>query len=65
MIRAFAQHYSVPIIAEGGAGNPQHIAEAFDAGAAAVAIGAMLVWSDWNIVKIKRYLHQRGYPVRI
>lgn len=65
LIQAVTERVSVPVIAEGGAGNPQHIAEAFDAGASAVAIGAMLAFSDWNIVKIKKYLRQRGYEVRL
>lgn len=54
-----------PLILEGGAGKLQHIADAFRAGASAVALGTMLVFGDNNIVKIKRYLANQGFPVRL
>ena len=54
-----------PLILEGGAGKLQHIADAFRAGASAVALGTMLVFGDNNIVKIKRYLAKEGFPVRL
>ena len=54
-----------PLILEGGAGKLQHIAEAFREGASAVALGTMLVFGDNNIVKIKRYLQQQGFPVQL
>lgn len=54
-----------PIILEGGAGTLQHIADAFHAGADAVALGTMLVFGDNNILKIKRYLKAQGFPVRL
>ena len=65
MIRAFALRYDVPIIAEGGAGTPEHVVAAFEAGASAVGLGAMLIFGDNNILKIKRYMKQRGIEVRL
>ncbi len=54
-----------PLILEGGAGTLAHIRDAFRAGVNAVALGTMLVFSDCNIVKIKKYLKQEGIPVRL
>jgi len=56
---------NAPLILEGGAGNLMHIAEAFRAGASAVALGTMLVFGDNNIVKIKKHLKAEGFPVRL
>jgi cyclase len=58
-------HADVPLILEGGAGTLQHIADAFRAGADAVALGTMLVFGDNNILKIKRYLKAQGIAVRL
>lgn len=54
----------VPVIAEGGAGILDHLAEALQAGASGVAVGTMLVFSDNNLVKIKRFLRSRGCEMR-
>lgn len=54
-----------PLILEGGAGHVGHIAEAFRAGASAVALGTMLVFGDNNIVKIKKHLKAEGFAVRL
>ncbi len=56
---------NTPLILEGGAGNLSHIAEAFRAGADAVALGTMLTFGDNNILKIKRHLKQQGFAVRV
>ena len=53
-----------PTIIEGGVGNLNHITEAFKAGADAVALGTMLTFGDNNILKIKRHLKARGFPMR-
>lgn len=55
---------SVPIIVEGGAGSLDHLADAMKAGADSLALGTMLVFSDNNIVKLKRFLAGAGFPVR-
>ncbi len=55
----------VPLILDGGAGTLDHLAEAMGAGADALAMGTMLVFSDNNIVKLKRFLAGAGFPMRI
>jgi cyclase len=55
---------NVPIILEGGAGSLDHLSEAMAAGADSLALGTMLVFSDNNLVKLKRVLAQAGHPMR-
>ncbi|OGO95758.1 MAG: hypothetical protein A3F41_06155 [Coxiella sp. RIFCSPHIGHO2_12_FULL_44_14] len=47
---------NVPIILEGGAGTLLHLQAAFEAGVEGVAVGSMLVFSDANLVKIKKHM---------
>lgn len=65
MLRAFQAVIGVPVIIEGGVGSLDHLCQGFQAGADGVAIGTMLVFSDNNILKIKRYLAGRGCRVRV
>ena len=54
----------VPIVLEGGAGTLADCDAALGAGADAVALGTMLVFSDANLVKIARYLASCGHRMR-
>lgn len=54
----------VPIILEGGAGSLDHLQAAFEAGVDGVATGAMLVFSDANLVKIKQHMITQGCSIR-
>jgi cyclase len=55
----------VPVILEGGAGALTHLHAALEAGMDALALGTMLVFSDNNLVKVRRYLASAGYAVRV
>jgi cyclase len=55
----------VPIILEGGAGSLDQVADAMRAGADAVALGTMLVFSDNNIFKVKSFLKNAGLEMRL
>ncbi len=55
---------SVPVILEGGVGSLGHIAEAMAAGVDSVGLGTLLVFSDNNLVKVRRYLRGVDAPVR-
>jgi cyclase len=55
---------SVPIILEGGIGSLEHCDAALRAGADAIALGTLLVFSDYNLVKIARYLTSCGHAMR-
>lgn len=56
----------IPVVASGGAGHPEHIAEVFDTGKADAALVASMVhYGTWPVEAIKSYLAAEGIPVRI
>lgn len=55
---------NVPIILEGGAGSLPDVADAMKQGADSIALGTLLVFSDNNLVKVRRYLGEHGLRVR-
>ena len=64
LIAGVKKRFKVPIVAEGGAGTLEHLAEGLEAGADGVCVGTMLVFSDNNLVKIRRFLNSRGCELR-
>lgn len=66
LTRAVAQAVSVPVIASGGAGTAEHVAEALAAGGADAALVAGIVHDGTTTVRqIKRSLAARRIPVRL
>lgn len=64
--RLIADAVGVPVVASGGAGKPEHLAEAFQAGHADAAIVAGMIHSgDYTIAEIKRVLAAAGVPTRL
>lgn len=55
---------NVPIILEGGGGSLEHIQQAYESGVGAVSLGAMLVFSDANLVKIQQHMRSNGINMR-
>jgi cyclase len=56
----------IPVIASGGAGNPEHFAEVFLRGAADAALAATIFHFETHTVRsLKQFLRERGVPVRI
>jgi cyclase len=65
LCRTIADAVSVPVIASGGAGTPEHIHAALTEGRAEAALIATIThFSMHAIAEIKTYLRQRGVPVR-
>lgn len=57
---------SVPVIASGGAGMKEHFYNALTAGKADAALAASLFhYKELEIMDLKRYLAERGLPMRI
>jgi cyclase len=54
----------VPVIASGGAGEPDHLVAAFDAGADAVLLASILHYGQYTVAELKRHLAQAGVSVR-
>lgn len=65
LIRAVSSAVSVPVIAHGGCGTYQHMVEAIEAGASAVAAGAMFQFTDLTPAGAARYLAERGIETRV
>jgi len=64
--RLIAEAVGVPVVASGGAGNPQHLVDAFNKGKADAAIVAGMIHSgDYTIAEIKKVLHEGGIPTRM
>jgi imidazole glycerol-phosphate synthase subunit HisF len=55
----------IPCIFEGGLGNLEQLSKCFDYGLNSIAIGTMIIFSDYNIIKIKNYLKEKKRPVRL
>ena len=65
LTRAISEAVSVPVIASGGAGNLEHMHQAFTEGAAdAVLAASIFHFGTYSIEQAKEYLAQRGVPVR-
>ena len=55
----------VPIIASGGAGELEHLAQALNAGADAALCASIFHYGRHTVAEAKAHLAQRGLPVRI
>jgi cyclase len=56
---------SIPVIASGGGGNPEHLYDVLSVGADAALVASILHYSEYTIAEIKQYLHDRGVKVRM
>lgn len=65
LTRLVSDNTSIPVIASGGAGTLDHILEAFTKGGADAALAASIFhFGVFTIPETKRYLQERGIPVR-
>ncbi|OEV13717.1 imidazole glycerol phosphate synthase subunit HisF [Streptomyces nanshensis] len=64
MIEAVRRHVSVPVIASGGAGRPDHFPAAVHAGADAVLAASVFHFGDLRIGEVKSALRAAGAAVR-
>jgi cyclase len=64
LIREAVRSVGVPVIASGGAGTPEHLAEALAAGAAAVLAASIFHQGSYTVGQIKRSLAEAGFPIR-
>tara|TARA_B110000971_G_scaffold220321_1_gene263601 strand:+ start:5070 stop:5801 length:732 start_codon:yes stop_codon:yes gene_type:complete len=60
----FLKNIKIPIIFEGGIGSLEDIEKAANAGVQNIALGTLLIFSDYNIFKIKQHLSNKGYKIR-
>jgi len=64
MLRAVTAAVPVPVIASGGAGEPEHFAHAFQAGAAAALAASVFHFGTLAISAVKEACAARGFPMR-
>jgi imidazole glycerol-phosphate synthase subunit HisF len=61
-----SENVHIPVIASGGAGNPEHLAEVLTAGKAdAALIASMVHYRTYTIAQIKQYLKEREIKTRM
>jgi len=63
-IKTIASERSIPIIAHGGCSGPENMLDAIQAGASAVAAGALFQFTDHTPASCAAYLSKRGIEVR-
>jgi cyclase len=65
LTRAVAEAVPVPVIASGGAGQPEHFARVLTEGKADAALAASLFHDRvLSVRELKAYLADRGIPIR-
>ncbi|UGS36308.1 imidazole glycerol phosphate synthase subunit HisF [Capillimicrobium parvum] len=64
LTRAVSEAVGVPVIASGGAGAPQHLADALQAGADAALAASIFHFGRFSIAETKEALLAAGLPVR-
>ena len=66
LTRAVSRAVSVPVIASGGVGTLEHLAEGLTLGEAdAVLAASIFHYKEYSIAEAKQYLAERGIPVRL
>jgi len=65
LLRRVADAVEVPVIASGGAGSLQHLADAIELGhASAVSVGSLFNFTDQSPIKARAFMRVRGIEVR-
>jgi cyclase len=66
MIAAVTRAVNIPVVASGGAGCPEHLADAILLGGAdAVLAASIFHFGQYSIAETKRIMRARGIPVRL
>ena len=64
MIARLNEALDIPLIVSGGCGGLQHCIDAFGAGASAVAISSLFLFTDHSPIKLRSHLYSNGINVR-
>uniref|UniRef100_A0A7C3EWD0 Imidazole glycerol phosphate synthase subunit HisF n=1 Tax=Candidatus Methanomethylicus mesodigestus TaxID=1867258 RepID=A0A7C3EWD0_9CREN len=66
LTKAVSRAVNIPVIASGGAGNPEHICRALMEGEADAALAASIFhYGEYSVEDVKRYLKGKGVSVRL
>ena len=65
LTRMVSEAVSIPVVASGGAGKPEHLAEVLTNGKADAALVASIVhYGNYTIPQLKEYLKKQNIPIR-
>lgn len=64
LLRVVTDALDIPVIASGGVGNLEHLAEGIEAGAHAVLAASIFHFGDHTVEEARQLLLSRGYPMR-
>jgi cyclase len=65
LTRLVSEAVSIPVIASGGAGSPQHMVDAVTEGRASAALIASIVhYGEYTVPQLKAYMTEHGVKVR-
>jgi cyclase len=65
LLEAVCETVRTPVIASSGCGSPEHMYEAFQAGADAALAASIFHFGEYSIRETKERLAERGVPVRL
>lgn len=66
LLQAVSRGVRIPVIASGGAGNLEHIFQAFSIGEADACLAASIFhFGTFTIADVKQYLSDKGIPIRL
>jgi len=66
LTKTISEAVSIPVIASGGAGKPEHLLDAFKEGKADAALAASIFhFNQYKIKDVKKYLAKNGISMRI
>lgn len=66
ILKKITEKLTIPIIASGGAGNPEHFTEAIlRGGADAVLAASIFHYGEYRITDVKKSMREMGIPVRL
>jgi cyclase len=66
MTAAVSDAVKIPVVASGGAGNPQHILDVLSEGHADAALAASIFhFNEYSVPNVKRFLAAHHVPVRL
>lgn len=64
LISEVAEKTNLPIIASGGAGHPDHMVAAVEAGASAVLAASIFHFGEYTVREVKDHMSKAGVPIR-
>ena len=66
MTAAVSSAVSIPVVASGGAGSPQHMLDVLKEGKADAALAASIFhFNEYSVGKVKQFLHDNGVCIRL